>query len=253
MTDLENLDGLNPQAQVRFEALGVAWRLIRAQIRTWALTSFLLVLILEAATVPVFIDVVAHSPIHPTPPAQTVNPAPPNVVGPPYNTYWPNPWLLALFYITEFSLQAFLWPGLFKMTLKQIDGEAIAVKDLFSGGAYFKQSLLALILWCIFHLLGLLACFIGSYIVALGLMFTMPLIVDRNLGAPQALSCSWQVLKPHLLMMFLLMFVALLCTYLGALACIIGMFATIPFLFITPTVVYREFFPANSSPPIPFH
>lgn len=224
--------GLNPNAQVRMEAIGTAWGLIRAQMGTWVVVTLLFWIINTVVQAPFTAGNLQQQ-------MEAIRTNNPSMMP------QPNPGLQGITSILSIVVAAFLMPGLYKMALKQIDGEEISVGDLFSGGPYFVNTVLGLILMYIAIILGFCALCVGAFVAMAGLAFTVPLIVDKNLSPVDALSQSWNALKGQILPMLLLIFVSGLCAGLGVLACCVGMLVTYPLIIVTPAVVYREFFPAN--------
>jgi hypothetical protein len=137
---------------------------------------------------------------------------------------------------------SFFLAGMHRSALKQLRGGTIVVRDLFSGGKDFLPVLGALFLGGILTSIGMLLCIIPGFIVAGAIFFTIPLILDRNLGVIQAMQTSYELVKKNLLMFTLFVFVVQLIAQAGAYACGIGILATIPLLFTITAVAYRDCF-----------
>ncbi len=136
----------------------------------------------------------------------------------------------------------FVWGGLWKTAIKQLRGETISVKDLFSGGDIFLRVIGAFIAIAFMMILGALLCFFPALIVAGLLYFTIPLIVDRNMGVSDALSASYNATKSNWLMFALFAIVVGLLASLGQFACYIGLLVTYPLQFTIGAVAYRDVF-----------
>jgi hypothetical protein len=177
--------------------------------------------------------------------------------------------------------------GMFYCYLQKIDGKPVAFEGLFKGFSYFVPSLLVTILIVIpiivllsavyapfiaaavmgsklnsDELMGLLA---GSLLVDLLmsvimicihtlLFFAFPLIVDRNLSAIEAIKTSARAVRQNLGGVVGLILVGALINFIGALACGIGAYFTVPIVFAGNALAYRKVFPAQNpgqAPPPP--
>ena len=132
---------------------------------------------------------------------------------------------------------------MFRMALKQTSGERITLLDLFSEVEHLPNLILAALL-CSFLLYFSAACLvIPGVIMGELLMFTIPIIIDRKKGAPEAIGLSFKTLLPHfgtLLVVWLYLFIVHL---IGTLLCGLGLLVAVPMMPITITVIYRDFFP----------
>ena len=177
--------------------------------------------------------------------------------------------------------------GIFNSYIKKIDGKPVAFEDLFKGFSYFGQSLLlviviivpSLIMMGIVYapfiaafamggklsqdeLMGLVA---GSLVVDLIvslivisfhtlLVFAFPLLVDRNISAFEAMKTSAKAVWQNLGGVVGLILVGAGINFVGALACGIGVYFTIPIVFAGNVLAYRKVFPAAQNfnqPPQP--
>jgi hypothetical protein len=188
-----------------------------------------------------------------------------------------------LFALILWVVQTYLSGGFYRMALKQSRGDAISLGDLFSAhdvllpllGATFILFLINTISGCILGaVLGVL--FRGSAVgmliirlcsIALSMfiggifMFARPLIVDKKAGAIEALGMSWNALISNWLMAAVFFFINGILGVIGICIFGVGILVTYPFLILSPTVLYRQFFPdvvaegaqygAYPQPPIP--
>jgi uncharacterized paraquat-inducible protein A len=90
--------------------------------------------------------------------------------------------------------------------------------------------------------IGAMLCVIPAFIVAGLFFFTLPLIVERDLGVFEAMRASSDVTKRNLLMFTLFAFVVQLIASAGSYACYIGLLATWPLMFTITAVAYRDCF-----------
>lgn len=155
---------------------------------------------------------------------------------------------------------AYLSGGMYRAAIRQAQGQAISVGDLFSGGDCFLRVLGLLILVAITQLvvafvfgvpgmiikelapLGRLASNIPSFIISGFIFFAIPLIVDRNMGVFDAISASIEATKSQWWMFAIFVFVLGLLSFVGVFACVFGLLVTAPFYFTTPAIAYRDIF-----------
>jgi uncharacterized membrane protein len=137
---------------------------------------------------------------------------------------------------------AFLWAGLWRTALKQLRGEPIAVKDLFSGGDIFLRVVGAILALAFLGMLGAILCIFPAFIVAGLFYFTLPLIVDRNMDISSALSASYEATKKNWFMFTLFAFVVSLLASLGQFACYVGLLVSYPLQFTISAIAYRDTF-----------
>ncbi|MEI8078096.1 MAG: DUF4339 domain-containing protein [bacterium] len=131
--------------------------------------------------------------------------------------------------IASMILNGVFMGGLYAFFLKKIRGEAVAFEDVFAG---FKVALVPLILTglvsSVLTGLGLLLCLIPGIYLAVCWIFAIPLVMDRKLPFWDGMELSRKTISQHWLAFFLLGVVAGLVALAGALACIVGLFVTIP-------------------------
>jgi hypothetical protein len=88
----------------------------------------------------------------------------------------------------------------------------------------------------------MLVCIIPAFIVGGLLLFTLPLIIERDMGVFEAMRASREVTGRNLVMFTLFAIVAQLIASAGTYACYIGLLATWPLLFTMTAVAYRDCF-----------
>lgn len=177
--------------------------------------------------------------------------------------------------------------GIFNAYLKKIDGKPISFEDLFKGFNYFAPSILLVIVIIVPSLVMMgivyapfiaaltmgsklsqdefMALLAGSFVVDLIvslivisfhtlLFFAFPLLVDRNLSAFEAMKTSAKAVWQNLGGVIGLILVGAGINFVGALACGIGVYFTIPIVFAGNVLAYRKVFPAAQNfnqPPQP--
>jgi uncharacterized membrane protein len=137
---------------------------------------------------------------------------------------------------------ALIYSGMYSAALKQMRGGEISVGDLFSGTQYYVQALIATVLIGIATLIGFLLCIVPGFLVMGLVFFTYPLIVDRKLGAVDAIKASIDVTQQNLFSFTLFAFVVGLMAGLGVIVCCVGILITFPLFIATVTCAYRDCF-----------
>jgi hypothetical protein len=131
------------------------------------------------------------------------------------------------FSILSSALQVFLTLGIVKTALKQLQGEEITVGDIFTAGRYFWSALLLGILTTLLALAGILACGVGLLLVPGIVFLALPILIDQQTSAIDALSRSWQTMRQNFWLFVLFALVIYLVSGLGVLACCVGIIATL--------------------------
>jgi uncharacterized membrane protein len=141
-----------------------------------------------------------------------------------------------------FMLSTFLLSGMYRMAIKATRNEKINVSDMFSVGDVLPACLLAALIVGLLTGVGFILCILPGIIIGALLMFTYPLIVDRRLGAIEAISQSVNALKGEIVMASLFYLVIGIIVFLGVVACCVGVLVTFPLFVLSIAVVYRDFF-----------
>ena len=166
--------------------------------------------------------------------------------------------------------------------LKQIDGKKVVFDDLWKGLSWFGPGLIValcifvpiLLVYAVIYVPIFVAMMMGArmsqdelmttlagafavdaiLIVIMVcfhtlLMFSFPLIVDRNLGGFRAMVTSAKAVWKNMAGVVGLILVNMGLALLGELAFCIGIYLAIPIIFATNVVAYRKVFPALNSLP----
>jgi hypothetical protein len=190
---------------------------------------------------------------------------------------------------TMYILGGAMFCGIFIAYLRAIDGKPVTFDDLWKGMNYFGPGLVVILIivvpvfaYYIFVYLTLIAAIVGGAqggeagmvgaLVVIGLidlvvliamvsfhtllMFAFPLLVDRNLGAIDAIKTSAGAVWQNLGGVVGLIVVNFGLMLLGYLALCIGMYFVIPIMIAGNAVAYRRVFPSlemrpNLNPPPP--
>jgi uncharacterized membrane protein len=154
---------------------------------------------------------------------------------------------------TIVALGGFSWlgGGMFDAAFKQLRGEQITVNNLFSGSRYFARLLVAALLFQLplsiasitldFIFPGLsLILFIPLLIIPGLAFFTAPMIVEGGKGAIDAIKASVEVTKRNLAVFAVFGLAVGIIAFSGVVACGVGLLATLPLLFLTQALAYRD-------------
>jgi hypothetical protein len=190
---------------------------------------------------------------------------------------------------TMYILAGAMICGIMFSYLKAIDGKQVTFDDLWKGMNYFGSGLaviaviiIPVIVFYIFMYVSLLGAMIGGSqageaglvggLVLVGfidliflivmvsfhtlLTFSFPLIVDRNLGAMDAMKTSARAVWQNLAGVAGLVVVNFALVFVGYLALCIGLYFIIPIMIAGNVVAYRRVFPSletrpNFNPPPP--
>lgn len=218
-----------PVANVRWgEWIGEGWQMFADKWQVWVLQMLVVFLVFAIPSVPLYLMILTMS--------ATAVPGQPPELPPMFFPLLGGMGLLALL------AGPFLVSGLYKTAFKQLRGEPISVGDLFSGGDVFLQVLGSFFAVAFFVLLGGLLCILPAYVVMGLLFFTIPLIVERNMGIGEALSTSYNAVKSNWFMFTLFVIVLGILASLGSFACYVGLLATYPLQFTVTAIMYRDVF-----------
>jgi len=189
--------------------------------------------------------------------------------------------------ITMYILVGAMVCGIFYCYLQKYDGKPVSFDDLWKGFQWWLPGLIATLVMVVpmFVVLGFIyAPFIAAAVMGsklseseligllLGalavdfvfvvimvcfhtlLMFTFPLIVDRNLGAVEAMKTSAKGVWRNLGGIAGFYGAAFVLSLAGALACGVGTYFVIPIIMAGTVVAYRKIFPKQTEfhqPPAP--
>lgn len=189
--------------------------------------------------------------------------------------------------VTMYILLGAMMCGVYYSFLQKIDGKSVSFDDLWKGFQWWVPGLIAVIVMVVpmFVIMGIIyAPFIAAMVMGpklsesemvgllLGavavdliaiivmvcfhtlLMFTFPLIVDRNLGAFEAMKTSARGVWKNLGGIAGFYGVAFVLGFAGTLACGVGTYFVIPIIMAGTVVAYRKIFPRRETighPPSP--
>jgi hypothetical protein len=223
---MDNSIGLAPKVRLG-DWIGEGWNMFAAQWKVWVLNALVLfgVVFVPIAAMVGMVFVLA-------PAAGSFGGGLPFIA-----------MLLMMFVVVITALaQVFLVAGMYKCAFKQLRGEPISTADMFSGGDKVLPILGAGILIGILTMIGFVLCIIPAFIVAGALYFTIPLIVERDMGVIDAMSTSRDATRGDLLMFVLFAFLVALIAQAGGYACYVGLLVTMPLQYTIAAVAFRDCF-----------
>lgn len=171
--------------------------------------------------------------------------------------------------------------GIFYAFLKKIDGQPVAFDDLWKGMNWFTPALVvtlfivgplivfyigvygsmiaALVIGAQMGQAGVMGAFLGVMVLDMIflvlmvcfhtlLMFSFPLIVDRNLGGIEAMKTSARAVWQNLGGVAGLIGVNILLAIVGYMALCVGVYFVIPIMIAGNVVAYRRVFPSLQNP-----
>jgi len=119
----------------------------------------------------------------------------------------------------------------------------VQVGDVFAGfNRCFLNLALAGIIKYILVTIGLLLCLIPGIYLAVGYVFALPLVIDKQMEFWPAMEVSRRVVHQHWWSMLALVLVLWIIAIVGFLACIVGAVITVPIANAAFMYVYEDIF-----------
>ena len=178
--------------QVKFgDWISEGWRMFTEQWKAWVLnmTVFFAVCILPIMLTLVVFYITSFATIFSASQAsaRTGGRVPPPDVGGLVTFY------LLFFVVWIFTMiaQSYFIGGMHRSALKQLRGGTIEFRDLFSGGSTFLPILGATFLTGILVSIGSMLCIVPGLLAFGCLFFTVPLIIDKQMGVIEAMQTSY--------------------------------------------------------------
>jgi hypothetical protein len=137
--------------------------------------------------------------------------------------------IISLTMIVSGPIYTVFMAGLFKYYLKLIRGESAGIGDAFSGfGHSIGQLVLLSLVMNILTIIGYVLCLIPGIYLAVAWFFSIPLVIDKQMGFWQAMELSRKMVNKHWFLIFAFLLVYGLLSVAGLIACCIGFFVTLP-------------------------
>lgn len=140
--------------------------------------------------------------------------------------------------IVGLLISAYMTGGTMNLFLKVARGQEYQLSDIFGGGRWFMQMLVTLFLYQVLTGIGSMLCLVPGIIVGLGLQMAIPLVVDKDMGAVDALKESWRITTGHKMNLFVFGLLSFGAVLIGMFACCVGVFAVAPILGVAQAMIY---------------
>jgi uncharacterized membrane protein len=150
-------------------------------------------------------------------------------------------WVMTVFgQLVSVLVSSFFVAGISKFCIKVARGEPYSFNDLFGAAPVFLSVLAANLLLALVVSVGFLLLIVPGVIAALGLMLTVPLIVDRGLGPIEALQASWKLTDGHKGNLFVAAILWMALSVGGLCACFVGVLVVMPLVYIAQMYIYLK-------------
>ncbi|MDQ2800727.1 MAG: hypothetical protein M3Y13_13945 [Armatimonadota bacterium] len=229
-----------PPPQITFDWFGRAWALFKARPGLWIGLGLVFVVLdallwlAAAVTTGYYADLAATI-------SRLQAAFSGHLAAPPPGGPFANYGHALLFGVIFATLNAVFLGGLYRTAIRHARGEAIGIGDFFGAFPQALSLMGAGLLTYIAVLIGTYLCFFPGIVMGGLFMFAPLLIVDRKMGAIQALSESIKLLKSQWLMAALFYFVAQFVAGSGLFLCGVGLLATYPIFALSIAVGYLTF------------
>lgn len=145
------------------------------------------------------------------------------------------------------TITVFLMGGLYRLAINQVRTGVANFGDMFSVVDVLPSLIATSILMIIAIGIGTLFCFIPGILIAGLLLFALPLVVDKRMGAIDAMKTSIEALKSQMWMAVAFSIVVLgLLSSVGMVLCCVGVLITGPLSILATAILYRDFFPERT-------
>jgi hypothetical protein len=215
---------------IHFEAIGDSWKIINADLGTWAMISLIglilvVVIQLPASLIAQVIEYGGH-----------LLPAPgetPNFGG-----------ILLSVPISMLggALSFPIMGGLYSVALRRIRGEAPDISYIFDGFKLFVPFIGFAFLYYIAIMIGSMLCIVPGLYLYGALSLAPLLVIDKGMGPVEAARTSIKTLGSNAWMMLLFLIVSSILAGLGMIACCVGILITWPIVFIGTALHYHYYF-----------
>lgn len=218
---------------IRFDVIGKAFNMVFADLGTWVVAA--LVLVLGVGIVESIIYFIAIIPL---------------LSGSMGGLILTMFMMVVMAFVVS-AIANVLIANMYRMALIALSGQRPSVNEMFKFGSNVGNIVVGALLVGLLTALGVIACYIGAFVVGGLLMFTMPLIVDKNMPAVDAMKLSFETLKKEAVMAAVFFFVIGICAGIGGVACGIGAIFTFPVLPLSVAMLYRDYFNSAGGPADP--
>lgn len=148
-------------------------------------------------------------------------------------------WVGVVISIITVLIQILLNVGAIAIVLKLVDGIKPSFSELFTTTKPYVQFVLVTILMSLIVGVGFILLIIPGIMLAIGLQFATYLVVDKGMGAVDALKKSWEITNGVKWKLLGFAIVIWIVNLLGFVLFGVGMVVTIPLTMIAMAYVYR--------------
>jgi uncharacterized membrane protein len=150
--------------------------------------------------------------------------------------------------LVGFVAQLF-FASLIKGALEVVDGRPVSLGQMWEGWDK-AQVLVAAILVSVATAVGVIACYVGSIVVAFLLQYTLYFVVDQKMSAVEAMRASVKFTTSHLSETIVFYLLTIVVGIVGAILCGIGLLAAIPVILIGQAYTFRVLHGRQVSQPV---
>lgn len=138
--------------------------------------------------------------------------------------------------------------GLYHYYLKLMRGQPASLGDAFAGfSGAFIPLVMAHVVSGVLAGLGFLLCIVPGIYLGVAWKFTLPLVIDKQLGFWEAMNLSRKVVTRQWWSLFALFLLCWLISVLGLIACCIGIFVTVPIGIAAVLYAYEDILGAHTA------
>jgi len=155
------------------------------------------------------------------------------------------------YFLAQLFVALIIEVGLVKIALCFEAGKPCEFANLFDGFDRVPNMFVALLIMYVAIAVGLVLLIVPGIIVAIRLMFTPYIVVDRRMGPIDALRESWEMTRGYGLDLFLLWVALTGINLLGSILFGVGVLATLPVTALATARIYRILSTARASAAVP--
>jgi uncharacterized membrane protein len=144
--------------------------------------------------------------------------------------------LISAIIIVVFNVAA---AGLYRGATHVTDGKPWGMGQMFEGWDK-GQVALAAVLIAVATAIGSFLCYIPGLIVGFLTMFTMLFVVDKQMGAVDAIKASIKLVTDNLGNAIVFYLLAAVCVFVGACLCLVGLLVAAPVVLVALAYTYRR-------------
>jgi len=149
--------------------------------------------------------------------------------------------IILISFLLSFLISAIISPGIVTISLKASRGESVSFNDFLGKTKYVVRIMVANVIYFILITIGFLLLIVPGLFVLIRLQFIPYLIVDKNMGAIEAIKESYQITKGNTLKLFVLnLIVVPALVILGFLLLVVGVLFAIPMVYLMYAMVYDK-------------